>query len=69
MNELKMDRISFDISSMAKKYTDRFVHLIKCCLQPQSNNRFSLEEAMKELDSIRKTMKSVTYCIRLFEDD
>lgn len=63
--ELKIDRISFDISSMAKNYSDSFISLLKGCLQPNPQNRLSISQANDELATLRKSMKTLTYCIRL----
>jgi hypothetical protein len=67
--ELKIDRISFDISSMGKMYSEQFINLLKHCLQPTACNRCSIQEASEELNAIRKSMKAITYCIRLQDDD
>lgn len=63
--ELKIDRISFDISSMSKNYSTSLVNLLKGCLQPNPTNRLSFAEAIEELNLIKKSMKAMTYCIRL----
>jgi serine/threonine protein kinase len=67
--ELKIDRISFDISSMGKNYSEPFINLLKHCLHPAPALRSSIQEATDQLNAIRKSMKSITYCIRLQEDD
>ena len=41
--ELKIDRISFDISSMGKIYSEPFINLLKHCLQPIPANRCSIQ--------------------------
>lgn len=67
--ELKIERISFDISSMGKNYSEAFIGLLKHCLQPVPGNRCNIQQATEQLNSIRKSMKSITYCIRLQEEE
>lgn len=67
--ELKIDRISFDVARMGKNYSPGFVNLLKGCLQPDPGYRLSLELANQELVAVRKGLKSMTYCIRLQEDE
>lgn len=43
--ELKIERISFDISSMSKQYSDAFVQLLKGCLAPSAEHRLNITEA------------------------
>lgn len=54
---------------MSKNYSPNFVNLLKGCLQPNPATRLTLAEANDELNSIRKSMKAMTYCIRLQEDE
>ena len=67
-SELKMDRIAFDLSSMGQNYSDKFVGLLKGCLQADPHHRLTIAKAYEEIILLRKNMKSVTYCIRLQED-
>jgi hypothetical protein len=64
-SELKIDRISFDICSVGKGYSEPFINLLRHCLQPLPKNRCSIDEALNELNSIRRAMKSLSYCVRL----
>lgn len=43
--ELKIDRISFDIASVSKKFSEAFIGLLKGCLQPIPANRLTLAQA------------------------
>lgn len=54
---------------MTKNYSNEFIQLLKNCLNPQPNHRLTLAQASEQLSIIRKSMKSVTYCIRLQEDE
>ena len=62
-----MDRIAFDLSSMGQNYSDKFVGLLKGCLQADASHRLSVSKAYEEIMLLKRTMKSVTYCIRLQE--
>lgn len=42
---LKIDRISFDISSMRTHYSEGFINLLKSCLAKAPSDRFSLDAA------------------------
>ena len=64
-----MDRISFDISSNTKHFSEDFVALLKGCLHPNPAQRLTFGEANEQLNVIRKNMKTMTYCIRLQEEE
>jgi hypothetical protein len=54
---------------MGKNYSDAFINLLKHSLQPIPAMRCTIQEATDELNMIRKSMKAITYCIRLQEED
>lgn len=67
--ELKMGRIEFDLSTLTSHISQPFLGLLRQCLQPDPQKRFSLEEANEALNYIRKSSKSTSYCIRLNDDE
>lgn len=41
-----MDRIAFDLSSMAKNHTQPFIALLHHCLHPDPTHRLTLQQAL-----------------------
>lgn len=41
---IKMDRISFDLSSMNTRYSDDFINLLRRCLNLKPSDRSTLKE-------------------------
>lgn len=64
----KFDRIEFDLDAVKKIYSEEFIDLIKICLKEKPSDRPTLQEALNELNRIKKNTSQCTYCIRLHDD-
>ena len=42
---LKIDRISFDLSSMSSRYSPHLINLLKSCLNPIPQDRYTLDNS------------------------
>jgi len=65
----KFDRIDFDLDAVRKIYSEKFIELIKRCLEENPKERLTLEEALGILNAIKKNLAQCTYCIRLHDDE
>ena len=66
---LRMDKIAFDISNNANRFSPDLIHLLKRCLHPNPIHRLTFQEAGEQIDLLRSNSCHPVYCLRALTEE